>query len=27
MFDYSYSIPFDMIETQGSHRFSLGYVF
>ena len=26
-FDYSYSIPFDMIETQGSHRFSLGYAF
>ena len=26
-FDYSYSIPFDMLETQGSHRFSLGYAF
>lgn len=26
-FDYSYNIPFDMVETQGSHRFSLGYAF
>jgi len=27
MFDYGYHIPLDLTETNGSHRFSLGYVF
>ena len=26
-FDYSYHIPLDLVETNGAHRFSLGYEF
>ena len=27
LFDYGYHIPLDLTETNGAHRFSIGYVF